>query len=413
MMESGMPYDDKAFRAFVNEHRKDDVRQLVLKYGNRKDLDVRETAVQISGYQMACAKLPLWAETQGVVFPPHISMEQCSSQRTAEYKANLIKNIIKDDAPRITDLTAGFGVDATIMARAFDATKLTIVEHLPQLCEIAKHNLPLFGLNDAEVVCDETENVLPMLQHQNLIFIDPARRDSHGGRTYAIADCTPNVALLAPQLLDKADFVMVKLSPMLNISDVEAGLPNITDIHVVSVDGECKELLALMHRDAVGEVRIRTVNIIVNGMSEYSFVRSEERSATCVYATQVLRYIYEPNASLMKAAPFAGLSMRYGVQKLHPDSHLYTSGEFVADFPGRVFEVKYVATFNKKELRQTLKGISRANITVRNFPLTAPQLRAKLHLAEGGEDYIFATTLQPTNQHILVIGRKILVKGEE
>lgn len=402
-----------AFAAFVNEHRNDDVRQLVLKYGDRKDVDVREAAVQISAYQTSCDKLPLWAETDGVVFPPHLSMEQCSSQKTAEYKASIVKAIITDKSPSITDLTAGFGVDATIIARAFIAPKLTLVEHSPLLCDIARHNLPLLGLNEAGVVCDETENVLPELQHQNLIFIDPARRDSQGGRTYAIADCTPNVALLAPQFLDKADYVMVKLSPMLNLADVEASLPNVSDIHVVSVDGECKELLALMHRETEGEVRIHAANITADGISEYTFLRSDERSTTCVYATQVLRYIYEPNASLMKVAPFAGLSVHYGMQKLHPDSHLYTSDDLVPDFPGRMFEVKDVATFNKRMLRQALQGMSRANITVRNFPLTVSQLRARLRLAEGGDDYIFATTLQPANQHILVIGRKILVKGEE
>ena len=158
-----------AFAAFVNEHRNDDVRQLVLKYGDRKDVDVREAAVQISAYQTACDKLPLWAETDGVVFPPHLSMEQCSSQKTAEYKASIVKAIITDKSPSITDLTAGFGVDSTIMARAFDAPKLTLVEHSPLLCDIARHNLPLLGLNEAGVVCDETENVLPELRHQNLI----------------------------------------------------------------------------------------------------------------------------------------------------------------------------------------------------------------------------------------------------
>lgn len=397
-----MSFDD-----FVNEHRNDDVRQLVLKYGGRKDIDVKEAAVQISGYQTACGKLPLWAETQGVVFPPHLSMEQCSSQKTAEYKAAVIKDIITAQMPSITDLTAGFGVDSTIMARAFDAPKLTLVEHSQVLCEIAKHNLPLFGLKEVEVICDETENVLPGLQHQNLIYIDPARRDSHGGRTYAIADCTPNVALMAPQLLDKADFVLVKLSPMLNLADVEANLPNVCDIHVVSVDGECKELLVLMHSKAEGEVRIHAVNLTVNGIVEYTFTRSDERSMPCVYATQMLRYIYEPNASLMKTAPFAGLSARYGVQKLHPDSHLYTSESLVADFPGRVFSVKEVVTFNKRMLRQALSGISRANITIRNFPMTAPQLRLRLRLAEGGDDYIFATTLRASNQHLLVIANKV------
>ena len=449
--------------SFIRAHRTDDVRELMLQASRYPEVDMRQACVQISAWQTARTKLPLWAETEGILFPEHLSMEQCSSQATAEYKGRthlLAFNGLytpfgspvnrgtetlygreyipamriesqsnrvttprstreglgespegKGMGPLFTDLTGGFGVDATMLALAHPQVYLTFVERNPELCDLARHNLPLLGVKDVDVVCGEAEEVLPSLPHQHLIYLDPARRDSHGGKTVAIEDCTPNLMALQDLLLEKADCVMVKLSPMLDIRLALRQLRDVTDVHVVSLQGECKEILLVMRpqrqsvlssenptESTADDLRIHCVNL---PSSSFSFTYHEEQTALCSYTAQVQRYLYEPNASVMKAAPFKTLAQRFGLQKLHPASHLYTSDTSCPDFPGRQFEVVGQTAFNKKELRRFLAGLTQANLTVRNFPLSVADLRRRLRLGEGGTDYLFATTLADNN-HVLI-----------
>lgn len=416
-------------RTFIRDHRADDVRELMLHAGRYADVDVRTAAVQISAWQAARRKLPTWAATEGIVFPGHLPMEQCSSEATARYKRGVwvrkrrgladATSSGKTAVFRVADLTGGFGVDAAMLAARRlpgdaatnrpgegenAATRLTFVERDEELCALARHNLPLLGLEDTEVLCGDGEDFLRTLPEPlHLIYIDPARRDAHGGKTVAIADCTPDVARLNGLLLQKARMAIVKLSPMLDVAEALRQLRGVEEVHVVSADGECKEVLLLLRRgaDATAGPEIHCVNIVRGQAGDFVFTPSSEREAECHFAAQPRPFLYEPNASLLKAAAFRSAAQAFGVAKLHPSSHLYTSDALVSGFPGRTFEVVGWCPFKKKEVRQLLGGIPRANLTVRNFPLSVAELRQRLKLAEGGDDYLFATTLADATRALI------------
>ena len=393
-------------RQFVREHRTDDVRSLMLSGTRWKDVDMRQACVQIAAWQRACTKLPSWAAQDDILYPEQLPMEQCSSELTARYKAEVVP--VGSQRRSIADLTGGFGIDATMLAQG--NVHLTFVERNPALCDLARHNLPLMGVQDIEVIGGDCEAVLPTLPHQDLIYIDPARRDSHGGRTFALADCAPDVEQLQDLLLAHADCVMVKLSPMLDIADTLRRLRHIHEIHVVSVDGECKELLIIIGApsDAMAsqQVPITCVNLSDRHPRQtFTFTHEEELLATCSHTTMLGRYLYEPNTSVLKAGALRCVAQRFRLLKLHPNSHLYTSSEHLSDFPGRSFEVVSVSDFNKKNIAQLLSDIPCANLTVRNFPLSVAELRRRLKLSEGGSDYLFATTLSD-EKHVLIRCRK-------
>ncbi len=374
--------------SFVKEHRNDNLYELALRAHAFSASDWQWILRQIDGWQRAKHKLPLWAQTDGVEYPLRLSMEQCSSELTARYKAELVGG-----GERMTDLTAGFGVDAAVLAERYEY--LTFVERNEQLCNLAQKNLPLLGVKSFEVVCQTAEEALKTLPHQNLIFLDPARRDEHGGRVTAIADCSPDVSLLNDDLLSKADVVLLKLSPMLDVRSVERDLHGVSDLHIVSVDGECKELLVRLSKEPT-VLRTVCVNLLSNGKRQMlAFTKNDEAGAECSYTAEVGRYLYEPNASIMKAGCFRTVAQRYGLRKLHPNSHLYTSfaDEVILDFPGRSFKVLGSSTFSKNAVKTLLSGKEKANLTVRNFPMSVDELRKKLKLREGGDLYLFATTL--------------------
>ena len=249
---------------------------------------------------------------------------------------------------------------------------------------------------------DGTEE-LGNLPQQTLIYIDPARRDEHGGKTVAISDCTPDISSLEGLMKEKAELTMVKLSPMIDLASIGRTLKGVAEIHIVSVEGECKEVLVLMRKDWTEETAVVCANIGKNGKT--LVLRADEANSQCCYATSVGKYLYEPNASIMKACAFKSVAQQYGVAKLHPSSHLYTSDTLVEGFPGRRFEVEGWSTFAKKELRQFLGSIKKANLTVRNFPSTVADLRKRLKIAEGGDVYLFATTLADES-HIVIRCRK-------
>lgn len=384
-------------QSFVKEHRNDNVCELALRAHTFSADDFKYALQQIEGWQRAQKKLPTWAQTDGIQFPPHLNMEQCSSEMTAQYKAGIV-----DGGENVTDLTAGFGVDAAILGKKFDY--LTYVDQNETLCKIASNNLPLLGVKDFQVVCGKAEEVLRKLPHHSLIFIDPARRDANGGKVISIADCTPNVALMQERLMEHADTVMVKLSPMLDVVNMERELRQISEIHVVSVDNECKELLVKMQHNCLS-VRIYCVNLFSSGDKDvFTFTRDEEKVAECKYTTEMGKYIYEPNASIMKAGCYKTLASRLGLVKLHPNSHLYTSfvDEPVKNFPGRCFKVESSSTLNKKSIKTVLGGIEKANLTVRNFPMSVAELRNKLKLREGGDLYLFATTMADEKKVLII-----------
>ena len=386
---------------FVREHREQDVRSLALQVRRDGDIDLPWALDQIQGWQTARRKLPSWAAIDGIVYPPHLSMEQCSSQQTALYKCGIVERLRHET---LIDLTGGFGVDFAFMAKC--CNQAIYVEQQEHLCATAQHNFDLLGLNHARIIHGDAEEVLNSLDTaptRTLIYLDPARRDSNKARTYAIADCTPNVLELKERLIAAAHHVLVKLSPMLDWHKAVSDLgQHVAEVHIVSTGNECKELLILMTAGHEGEPDI----YCVNDEQALTYSSPQGEAPTLIADSEQAGYLYEPNASIMKAGCFGLLTQRYPVMALAPDSHLFVSSEPVKDFPGRSFAVTAVTTMNKKELATALKGISRANVAVRNFPMTAQQLRQRLHLQDGGDCYIFGTTTA-AGQRVLYLCKKM------
>lgn len=394
---------------FIREYRERDIRQLALQANRFPDVDMPYALDQIQGWQIARRKLPKWAACDGVIFPPHLSMEQCSSEPTAQYKLNLAMEWACQvgHASRMTDLTGGFGVDFSFTSCAFAAA--TYVERNEQLCHIVEHNLPLLGLNNATVVCADAVEYLSTVEPQTMLFLDPARRDEHGAKTVMLADCTPDVVQLLPKLLEKSRFTMLKLSPMLDwhkaVDDLQG---TVREVHIVSVGGECKELLLVLSTVVESELKVYCADLsTVSGCSSL-FVYTPGSSAPVANSklkTQNSKFVHEPNASIMKAGCFDELAAAYGVSPVSRNSHLFLSDEPIEGFPGRSFVVERVTTMNKGELRKALAGIEKANIATRNFPLTVAELRKRLKIKDGGDVYIFATTTTE-GEHLLLISRK-------
>lgn len=399
---------------FISKHRNDNVRSLALQSARCSDIDLPYALDQIAGWQTARTKLPSWAAIDGIVYPPHLSMEQCSSEQTARYKAQLALSLTQGEDATLVDLTGGFGVDFSFMAQGFD--RAIYVERQSHLCEAVHHNLLLLGLNNAEVVEGDGTVYLERLEHVAMLFLDPARRDVHGGKTVAISDCTPDVTQLEDKLLAKADVVMVKLSPMLDwhkaVDDLRG---KVSEVHIVSVAGECKELLLVLRRDFTGCPLV----VCVNDNETFSYREGTSLQSTSIgtigetpmqilAATPIKEYdgtpkvLLVPNASIMKAGCFERLEKTFGVQAVSDNSHLFLATEVVADFPGKQYAIVGVTTLNKKELKHALQGITQANISVRNFPLSVPELRKRLKLKDGGNTYIFATT-RGSREHILYL----------
>jgi hypothetical protein len=357
---------------------------------------------QIAGRQKARTKLPGWAAIDGIVYPPHLSMEQCSSEQTAKYKTS-----VAGKGALVVDLTAGFGVDLAFISKGFK--RAVSVERQPQLCAISSENFRLLGLQHIEVVCGDGIDYLHQLDHADLLFLDPARRDEHGGRTYGIGDCTPNVLEILDELLEKADRVLLKLSPMLDWRKAVADLKCVSEVHIVSVDNECKELLLLLFNGQAqtytDNVRVVCVNLLSNGDKEV-FVSSQSENPCESTLVRCPKYLFEPNASVMKAGCFDEVVGRFPVIQLDNNSHLFVAETDIEAFPGRRFVIERTTSMNKRELKDALAGIDRANITVRNFPLPVSELRKRLKLKDGGEVFIFATTVA-NEGHKLFICRKI------
>ncbi len=399
---------------FIEEHRNDDVRSLALMLAKRQDIDRDHALQQIAGWQKARTKLPAWAATKGIIFPPHISMEQCSSERTARYKAAIAARLIAllngDGAPAaaptsLVDLTGGFGVDFSYMQAPFE--RATYVEQQAALCTIARHNLEQLGAEHCSVVCATAENHLATMAPCTLAFLDPARRDTGGGRTFAIDDCTPNIKNLIGDLLKKAHFIVVKLSPMLDWRKAVADVQEVSnercvgEVHIVSVGGECKELLLVVSSYFNGLSSL----VCADDDSRCHFLPHDSIAAPLAADITTGHYLYEPNASVMKAGCFGQLAASYGVRAIAHNSHLFVSDVLVPDFPGRRFLISAISSGNAKAAKTMLRGLTKANVTVRNYPLSVADLRKRLRLTDGGSDYLFATTAAD-GRHLLLLCQK-------
>ncbi len=384
---------NEATLEFIRIHANEDVRQLAFLGKKFPEVDMAYTLDQIAGRQKARTKIPSWAAIDGIVYPPHISMEQCSSEQTARYKAQ-----IAGKGAKMVDLTAGFGVDMAFMSDGFK--EAIHVEQQPQLCAISSENYKRLGMHHIQVVCSDGVEYLHQMEHADLIFIDPARRNQHGGRTYGIADCTPNVLEIIDEMLEKADRVMIKLSPMLDWQKAVSDVGHVSEVHIVSVGNECKELLLIVEKT---EAPLKIY--CVNDDSIFSYTLNDEIGDFCEKPTSPT-YLYEPNSSIMKAGCFDLISKRFGISQPDANSHLFISDKAIENFPGRGFVIDRICTLNKRELKEALMGIDKANIATRNFPLSVADLRKRLKLKDGGEVYIFATT-DAKKGHLLMVCRKI------
>lgn len=516
---------------FIRQHQDDDVRQLAFLGSKYPEVDMPFALDQIRGRKMARVKLPRWASIDGIIYPPHISMEQCSSEQTALYKAELAARLLglspsssengeekekesenasnlhlseicefagkgavdsefaKNEATckkqqilteseenvneikgephegdfseeiGFVDLTGGFGVDFSYIASRLDV-KSMYVERQAHLCEAAKENFGRLGLKNAIVkngdgievlhsfaskkeaaasdslgiTEDQSQSLLKTNLGLKLIFIDPARRDDAGNKVVSLKDCTPDVTLLQEEMLSKADYVIIKLSPMLDWHHAVSELNCVQEVHIISVNNECKELLLVLSARNMDDMRASSADgesgedeidgaegtdgevkhagnlriYCINDAQSFVCDELDMESSSVKIAPSTLEemlYLYEPNASLMKAGCFSVLSERYGARMLSKNSHLFVSREPIAVFPGRSFRIIVVSSFNKKELKRHLSGITKANIATRNFPLSVAELRKRLKLKDGGETYIFATTLSDES-HVLMITEK-------
>lgn len=439
---------------FIRQHQDEDVRQLAFLGSKYPDVDMPFALDQIRGRQMARTKLPRWANIDGIIYPPHISMEQCSSEVTAMYKAELAARLVKNNQQNarighslgkinFLDMTGGFGVDFSYIAAQLGVQSM-YVERQAHLCEAAKENFERLGLKNITVLHGDGVEILHRLEKPlQLIFIDPARRDDAGNKVVSLQDCTPDVTLLQDEMLEKSDFVIIKLSPMLDWHRAVSELKQVREVHIVSTGNECKELLLVLSssfdkrakfstgadEDKTSETDDETSHLKVYCINDNQVMSYDESDKSVVSIASGIEcgivelekcsseenelsqdsskplYLYEPNASLMKAGCFGAISSRYGVKMLEKNSHLFISDKPVHDFPGRAFRIKAVSSFNKKELKRQLSGVTKANIATRNFPLSVAELRKRFKLKDGGDTYIFATTLSDES-HVLFICEK-------
>ena len=449
---------NQATQDFIRQHQDDDVRQLAFLGSKYPEVDMPFALDQIRGRKMARVKLPRWASLEGIIYPPHISMEQCSSESTALYKAELAARLLglpaslygiemkAENEIEFVDLTGGFGVDFSYIAARL-GVKSMYVERQVHLCEAAKENFGRLGLKNAIVkngdgievlhsflpkkddaastddslgiTYDQPLSLLKTKLGLKIVFIDPARRDDAGNKVVSLKDCTPDVTVLQEEMLSKADYVIIKLSPMLDWHRAISELSHVREVHIISVNNECKELLLVLSARNMGDMEASSADgevkhaenlriYCVNDAQSFVCDELDMESSPVRIAPPVLeemQYLYEPNASLMKAGCFGVLSDRYDARMLSKNSHLFVSQAPIEAFPGRSFRIIAVSSFNKKELKRHLSGITKANIATRNFPLSVAELRKRLKLKDGGETYIFATTLSDES-HVLVITEK-------
>ena len=379
-----------ATRQFIESHLKDDVRQLALqKFPD--DVDKMLALNQIEARQLLSKKVPSWASNPDLLFPKHLSIEQCSSELTAKYKASIIEG-----GDVFVDLTGGLGIDSYFLLEKFKTSYY--VENQKELCELAEHNFSVLG-RKITVVNSDAESFLSKNQNFDLIFIDPARRDIYNRKMVSLHDCSPDVVKIVetfPETSHRKPSFLIKASPMLDISLITNELQNISEIHIVSVKNECKEILIKIEPGFEGEIKYFCINFVGNDLTSaqfFEFSETSENSANSSFTPTIKHHLYEPNASLMKSGAFKLISQRFGIEKLHVNSHLYTSDNLISDFPGRIFEVVGFAPFNKKIKKELLNGITEASVATRNFPLSANELRKALNLKESDETFVFGTTL--------------------
>ncbi|MEI8086476.1 MAG: SAM-dependent methyltransferase [Paludibacter sp.] len=371
---------------FISENIDKDIHQLALQSKRFPMVDLPLAIRQINGKQKIRYKVPSFYNNENILYPVQLSLEQSSSETTATYKSTLCEGNV------LVDLTGGFGVDCFFMASHFQ--EVEYVERQTELCELARHNFQVMGGNHITVINEQTEKFLYEMQQVDWIFIDPARRSTSGKKVVLLSDCEPDVSALSSLLLEKSSKVMIKLSPMMDISAALSELPNTSEIHIISVENECKEILFILSKIIQNDLKVKTINFGKKKQNQiFEFELKQEATENSIISCELGKYLYEPNAAVMKSGAFKLIGNRFNLLKLHINTHLYTSNEFEIDFPGRIFEVKSVWGNGKNEWKNEAKRLPKANISTRNYPIGVDDLRKKLKISDGGDNYLFACTL--------------------
>ncbi|WP_319946564.1 class I SAM-dependent methyltransferase [Flagellimonas myxillae] len=350
----------------------------------------KELVAQLETKKKCHKKLPSWFNTPNIYYPNKLNIEQTSSERTAAYKAGLMHG------KRLLDLTGGLGVDCYYFAK-----KMETVFHCEMdsnLSEIANHNFQVLGQNNIHCIAGNGLEILVSIHEKfDWVFVDPSRRDDVKGRVFLLKDCLPNIPEALSMIFQKTSKVLIKTSPLLDITQGIAELKFVKEIHVVAVQNEVKELLYFLEHGYSGEVQIKTVNLLQDREVAFNFTFSDEQQ-TAVQFGKPEAYLYEPNAAVLKSGGFKSVAASFGLKKLHQHSHLYTTDKQI-DFPGRAFKIERVLPYSKKELKSL--SLKKANITTRNFPLTVAALRKTHKIKDGGDSYLFFTRTE--NDQLIVL----------
>ena len=392
---------------YISAHASDDVAHLALHPSKDPQVDMAVALQQIAGRQKAKEKMPEWYATEGILYPKKVSMEQCSSSQTAEYKASLV------EGESFADFSGGFGVDTVALARKF--RNGFYVEPQTELCKLFQHNCKVLGINNVHIINGTMEEHLASIGSVDTLYLDPSRRDVHGRKVVALEDCVPNLLEWKERLLEKCHTLMVKLSPMIDIFQTLRDLPETYAVHVVAVEGECKEVVFLLtRRDAPWHVSTTDPTIIAVDINKTAFFRVEttlenERTTPPCIATELGAYLYEPNTAVMKAGIFNVLSQQFQVQKLEKNTNLFTSNELREDFPGRIFHIEAVHEFHPRKIAKELSHLANASIAVRNFPLSAEELRKTLKIKNGNTRYLFGCTLWDGKKYVVMCSKMIFI----
>ena len=375
---------------YIQQNLKTDINKLILKGSPFNNITIQELANQIVAKQKSEKKLPTWFNTQNIYYPEKLSIEQTSSEITAEYKSNLVFG------DTIIDLTGGFGVDCLAFSKNFK--KVIHCEINEQLSAIVKYNYDKLGITNIQTIAQNGIDFLKQFNEKlDCIYIDPSRRHDIKGKVFLLKDCLPNVPENIDFLFTKANKILIKNSPILDITSTINELKFVKEIHIISLKNEVKELLFLLEKNHKESIQIKTHNLLNNTIQCFDFIYKNQSTETYSLPQN---YLYEPNASILKSGGFTEVSYQLKINKLQQHSHLYTSKELVENFPGRIFKINNIYPYNKKKVTKFIKT-EKANITTRNFPKTVAQIRLETKIKDGGDTYLFFT--KNLNNELIII----------
>ncbi|NGM64014.1 class I SAM-dependent methyltransferase [Sphingobacterium sp. SGR-19] len=384
-------------QAFIRRHAHENASSIALKTSPFASVSSSELAQQINGWQKVSTKIPEWLEQgEALYFPKKLNLEQCSSARTGKFKASLLSS-----NSTMLDLTGGFGVDSYYFAR--QANKVVHCEINPELSQIVAHNFYELGIDNVQFhTGDGIAFLIPSRERYDYIYIDPSRRVNNQ-KVFRLEDCEPNIVAYQSLFFEHSDKLITKLAPLLDISGTLNVLPHLKDVYVISIENDCKELLFVQEKSFQGTPSIHAVRLSTDEPQIFSFNYIQEKQAAPVLG-EPTNFLYDPDVAITKAGAFKSIAITFGLQKLHQHSHLYTSENIVTEFPGRIFQIQQVVPFSvfKKNI-----AITKANIVAKNFPLKVEEIRRKFKIKDGGEDYLYFTTLFD-DRLMVVYGKRVV-----